>query len=155
MDVQIRDMLPQESDIKGFLHWKTWEETYSSLAEERFVTNMTLERCQNIARRWPQNTLVLVLDGQIVGYSCYSKEESGAGEVIAIYLLKEVQGMGLGRKLMDAAMTQLEGCNPISLWVLKGNDHAIGFYEHCGFQLTGEEKTIPMGTELRMTFSTK
>ena len=150
---EIREMRPEDYDAKGYVHWKSWQETYAGLIEERFILNQSLEKCQNIAHRWPQNTLVADLDGKIVGYSCYGKGEDGSGEVIAIYLLREAQGAGLGRKLMDVAMEQLAGCSPITLWVLRGNDHAIGFYEHYGFRLTGEEKVIPLGTELQMSYN--
>lgn len=51
---------------------------------------------------------------------------------------------------MDAAVRRLEDCKDVVLWVLKGNDHAIGFYEHYGFRLDGTAQTIPIGTVLRM-----
>ncbi len=151
--LEIREMRPEDYGAKGYVHWKSWQETYTGLIKERFILNQSLEKFQSIAHRWPQNTLVAEVDGKIVGYSCYGKGEDGSGEVIAIYLLKEVQGTGLGRKLMDAAIAQLADCSPITLWVLKGNDQAINFYKHYGFRLTGEEKAIPLGIELRMAYN--
>ena len=153
--LSIREMRPEDCDQKGYVHWKSWLETYTGLIEERFLTNQSLEKCQAIARRWPQNTLVAEQDGRIVGYACYSQDKNGAGEVMALYLLKEVQGTGLGRKLMDAAIGQLSGCSPITLWVLQGNNPAIGFYKHYGFRLSGESETLPLGTELRMIYEPK
>jgi len=95
--------------------------------------------------------LVAELDGKIVGFSCYGAQNA-QGEIFAIYLLREAQRLGLGRKLMDATIARLDNCDPIILWVLKGNDRAIGFYEHYGFRFDGVVKELPLGTELRMTY---
>lgn len=152
MDIQIAEMRPEDADAKGYVHWKSWQETYTGLMPEKYLANQTLEKCQTIARRWPDNTLLLKLDGRAVGFACYNRNDCGSGEIIALYLLKGAQGFGLGRKLMDAALHKLCGCTLIALWVLKGNDHAIGFYEHCGFRLDGVEKELPFGIELRMTY---
>lgn len=148
--IVIRAMQPEDADAKGYVHWKTWQETYAGLMDEKYLTSQTLEKCQTIAHRWPENTLVAELDGKIVGFSCYGKDASGTGEVFAIYLLKEVQGFGLGRKLMDATLHQLRDCPHVFLWVLEGNTQAIGFYEHYGFRMDGSKQNIPQGRELRM-----
>ena len=79
----------------------------------------------------------------------------GCGEVFAIYILKEAQGLGIGRKLMDAAFEKLSEYDTIVIWVLKGNDHAFGFYEHYGFKYHGVEAPILIGTpntELRLIY---
>lgn len=149
--LEIAKMRPDDYDQKSYVHWKSWQETYTGLMDERYIANQTLEKCRNIAHRWPGNTLLVHLDGQIVGYGCYISHEDGTGEISAIYLLKEAQGLGIGRRLMDALLEKLAGHHPIVLWVLKGNDRAIGFYEHYGFRMDGTEKTAPVGTELRMT----
>ena len=153
MNLTIRDMRPEDADEKGYIHYKTWQETYTGLIDEAYVNSQTLDKCRTMAHRWPKNTLLADLDGKIVGFSCYGTDDSGAGEVIAIYLLKEVQGRGLGRKLMDATLDCLTSCSSVFLWVLKGNDQAIGFYEHYGFRFDGISKELPIGTELRMSFT--
>lgn len=152
MSIQIREMRPEDANAKGFVHHKTWEETYTRLMDAQYIRSQTLERCQEIARRWPENTLVVELNGTIIGFSCYGRQDD-QGEVIAIYLLKEVQGLGIGRQLMDFTMTYLRGCTEISLWVLEGNDHAIGFYTHYGFHLDGTYQDTRVGRKLRMVYS--
>lgn len=152
MKLEIRDMRPEDMDDKGYVHWKSWQETYTGLIEPQYITSQSLEKCRNIAHRWPENTLVAELDSKIVGFACYGKTDPGANEIIAIYLLKEAQGLGLGRRLMDAAFLRLDPNRPVVLWVLKGNDQAIGFYAHYGFRLDGTTKDSSIGTELRMTY---
>lgn len=155
----IREMAPEDADEKGYVHWKSWQETYPGLVDAAYLSRLTLEKCRQTARRWPENTLVAQLDGRIVGFSCYcpcqSGDMPGCGEVSAIYVLKEAQGLGIGRALMDAAMARLSGCAAVMLWVLQGNDRAISFYEHYGFRFDGVCAPITLGTpntELRMVY---
>ena len=152
MDLEIRQMQPEDYDRKGYVHWKSWQETYAGLIDEAYLEKQSLEKCQAIVRRWPDNTLVAVLDGIVIGFGCFVQRDAGRGEISAIYILKEAQGKGIGRMLMDSLLMQLSGSNSIILWVLKGNDKAIHFYEHYGFRLTGVEKDIPLGTELQMCY---
>ena len=156
MELIIREQRPEDADGKGYVHWKSWQETYFGLMHEEDITRRTLESRQKIAREHPENTFVALLDGKVVGFSCYhpyyGDDLPGWGEVQALYILKEAQGLGLGRKLMDAAMDALSDYGSIALWVLKGNEQAIGFYQHYGFRLDGAETELPYGTCLRMAY---
>lgn len=159
MNIQIRDMRPGDMEAKAYVHWKSWQETYPGLVDEGYLSRLTLEKCQDIARRWPDNIIVAELDGKIVGFSgygpCRNPGYEGVGEVFSIYILKEAQGLGIGRKLMDAAIEKLRDFDSIVIWVLKGNDHAFHFYEHYGFRFEGTEAPILIGTpntELQLVY---
>ena len=145
-----------EMDEKGYVHGKSWQETYEGLMPQEYLENITLEKCIKMAHKWPQNTLLLKVDGNSVGFACVgkSKDTDGADEVIAIYLLKEYQGKKLGYALLKEAVSRLSDSPKIVLWVLKGNDHAIRFYQKFGFSFTGKEKALPFGTELQMEITT-
>lgn len=146
----IRPMTLEDADRKGYVHWKSCEETYTGLMDEAFLATSTLERCQQIAHAYPENTLVAELDGLIVGFGCWS----AGGEISALYILREYQGRGIGRQLMSALLAQLASRREVHLWVLHGNDNAIAFYEHMGFRLTGESipnKYSAIHPSLRMT----
>ena len=150
----IRPMTLSDAEGRGYVHWKSWQETYTGLMPQDQITKRTLESRQQIARDYPENTFVALLDGKVVGFSCYHSyygdDLPGWGEVQALYVLQEAQGLGIGRKLMDAAMQALSAYESIALWVLKGNEKAIGFYEHYGFRLDGAQSQLPYGTVLRM-----
>ena len=152
MNIEIRDMHPADYDQKGYVHWKSWQETYTGLIDEVYLEKQSLEKCQAIAQRWHGNTLVAVLDGVVIGFGCFIRHSNECGEISAIYILKEAQGKGIGKMLMDALVIQLVGCRTVNLWVLKGNGRAISFYEHYGFRLSGVEKVTPLGTELQMCY---
>ena len=56
---------------------------------------------------------------------------------------------------MNAAFEMLSAYNKIAVWVLKGNNRAIHFYEQYGFRFDGTEAEITLGTsntELRMIY---
>ena len=39
MNTEIREMRPEDADSKGYVHWKTWQETYTGLMEEKYLAN--------------------------------------------------------------------------------------------------------------------
>jgi len=139
-------------DEKGYVHWKSWHETYQNLLPDDYLKSVTLEKCTKMAHKLPQNTLLLKADGKAVGFSCTGKncDTENTNEIIAIYLLKEYQGKGLGYALMNKTLSTLPRNSKIILWVLKGNEKAICFYKKLGFVFNGKEKTLPFGIELQM-----
>lgn len=83
--------------------------------------------------------VVAEMEGEVVGFVSIgpSREEDGTGrgEVLAIYLLPEQWGQGIGRELMEAALDQLRqmGFREATLWVLDTNERAWRFYEAGGW----------------------
>lgn len=151
--MQIKDMETEE-EIKGkaYVHWKAWQEAYAGLLPQEFLQNTyTLERCQDWAFRYPQNTLVALVDSQVVGFACYGtssqKDLENAGELYAIYVLAEHYGKEIGYQLFQAALAKMANFATISLWVLEGNARAIAFYEKVGFRFDGVTKTVHLGAE--------
>lgn len=145
-----------EINGKGYVHWKSWHETYTGLVAPGYMEKLTLQRCIEMARRWPQNTLVAKDGDQVIGFVCYGKSETpDLGEIFAIYVLADYYGQKVGYERMNAAFQKLSAYPKIVLWVLKGNDRAIRFYERYGFRFDGTEKEIKLGTpntELRMVY---
>ena len=136
-----------EDEIRGkaFVHWKGWQDTYPGMMSRAYLDAMTLEKCEENAFRWLDNVLV-AKDGDrvvgFVGYGHHGPEDPDTGEVYALYVLPEYQGMGVGRQLLDAALDKLSAFPHLCLWAVKGNERAIRFYEKNGFRLNGEEKFV-------------
>ena len=157
MDIVIKKM-ETEAEIRGkaYVHWRAWQEAYPGLVSREYLEKLSLEKCEEIAFRFPENTLVAKEREQVLGFVCYGEgggEAPGVGEIFALYVLAERYGIGLGRRLMDAGLAQLRDCVQIRLWVLKGNARAIRFYEKCGFRPDGEEQELPAlsAREIRMS----
>ena len=148
-----------EIDGKGYVHFKAWHETYTKLVYAAYMSGMTEEACRRIARKWTDHILVAKDGERAIGFVGYGASRdaalSGCGEIFALYVLAEYHGQRVGYALMNAALEKLSDYRRIALWVLKGNDKAIRFYERYGFCFDGTEKEILLGTpntELRMVF---
>ena len=159
MTVIIKSMeTPEEIEGKSFVHWQTWREAYDDLLPAEFQETMTLERCRLFSQKYPENT-VIAMDGmKVVGFISYGNfrdKTMQAGEIIALYVLKDYYGKGIAQKLVKAALTALDSFSEIFLWVLKDNKRAIAFYQKMGFTFDGQEKMLELGKpikERRMVF---
>ncbi len=151
-----------ETDGKGYVHFKSWQETYSGLVDAAYLRDVTEEKCVKIAREWPDNLLVAKDGERVIGFAGYGPYRDdtlpGCGEVYALYVLASYHGQRVGYELMNAAFEKLAAFKTIALWVLKGNKRAIRFYQRYGFRPDGMEQEILLGTpntEIRMICANK
>ena len=133
-----------DDEIKGktYVHWKSWHEAYTGLVSQEYLDKFTLDKCEKMAYSWLDNVIIAKDEDRVVGFVAYGNREgesSATGEIIALYILSEYYGTGLGRQLMEAGLEQLAEYPQICLWVLKDNKRAIRFYEKCSFCPDGEE----------------
>lgn len=162
MTVIIKSMeTPKEIEGKSLVHWQMWREAYDDLLPAEFQETMTLERCRLFSQKYQENTLIAIGDLKVVDFISYGNfrdETMQAGEIIALYVLKDYYGKGIAQKLMKAALTALNHFSEIFLWVLKDNKRAIAFYQKMGFTFDGQEKILEFGKpikEKRMVFYSK
>ena len=160
MKIIIKTMeTPEEIEEKSLVHWQTWREAYDDLLPADFQETMTLEKCRFFSQKYPENTLIAMDEKKVVGfisYGNYRDETIQAGEIIALYVLKDYYGKGVSKQLMHAAFVALDQFSEIYLWVLKDNKRAIAFYQKMGFTFDGQEKILDLGKpvkELRMMCS--
>ena len=149
----------EEIESKSFVHWQTWREAYDEILPAEFQEQMTLDKCRFYSQKYPENTLIALDGAKVVGFVSYGDFRDPAriaGEIFALYVLKEYYGKGIGQQLMKAAFAALDGYQEIILWVLEDNKCAIAFYEKTGFVFDDEEKVIDLGKavkEKRMIYS--
>ena len=89
-ETEIKKMETEEETMgKAYVHWRSWHATYPGLVSPAYLNALTLEKCEEIARRWPDNILVAKDGVRVVGFVGYgeSTEEAGAGEIYALYVL--------------------------------------------------------------------
>lgn len=89
---------------------------------------------------------------KIVGF-LYAKKNENENAIQAIYVLPDVQGMGVGKKLIGVALEWLGQNKPVSLSVVKYNTQAISFYKKLGFEEDGNvppspASKLPSGKEM-------
>ena len=103
-------LVESESDVqgKGYVHWKSWMETYTGLIDQSFLdTRQTLENCIRMARMEKErniSTSILAKDNdKVVGFISFGENREdmpNTGEVYALYVLNEYQNKKIGYKLM-------------------------------------------------------
>ena len=160
MKIIIKTMeTPEEIEGKSLVHWQTWREAYDDLLPAEFQETMTLDRCRFFSQKYPENSLIAMDGKKVVGFISYGNfrdEAIQAGEIIALYVLKDYYGKGVSKQLMHAAFVALDQFSEIYLWVLKDNKRAIAFYQKMGFTFDGQEQILKLGKpvkELRMMCS--
>ncbi len=131
------------ADAKGIakVHVDSWRTTYSGIVPDEFLQQLSYESRENMWKRGIPNGHIFVAEnekGEIFGFACGGKERSGnyeyyQGELYAIYILKEYQGQGLGKKLIVPVVKQLldKNINTMLVLVLEENKSCL-FYEALG-----------------------
>ena len=149
MNLTIKQMeTAEEIEGKSRVHWQTWREAYDDLLPAEFQETITLERCRFFSQKYTENTLIAIDGMKVVGFISYGNfrdETIQAGEIMALYILKDYYGKGIAQKLVKAALNALDHFSEIFLWVLKDNKRAIAFYQKMGFTFDGQEKMLDLG----------
>ena len=132
--------MPDASGIAK-VHVDSWKTTYEGIVPDEFLQSLCYEERE---RRWrqaiPEGHVWVAADasGKVAGFASAGRERSGSypgydGELYAIYILKEYQGKGIGKKLVQAAADWLieQGMTSMTVLVLEDNP-AVSFYEALG-----------------------
>lgn len=159
MKLEVCEMQPGDRDGKAYVHYQSVHETYADLMDAEYLKRQTFEKCMETARKDPTSVLVAKADGKVVGFAGYGTyvgaDLEDFGEVYSLYVLSEYHGQKIGYALLNTALERLKEYDNIALWVLRGNERAIRFYEQYGFRFDGVEQEILLGTlnyKLRMVY---
>lgn len=141
LEIHIRRAI--KDDIPGIakVHADSWKTTYKGIFPNEILENITYEQrekqWENIFQKECNHQFRFVaetLNGEIVGFIDGGAERTGTyncdGELYAIYLLQEYQGMKIGQKLFQALLSECTNNNMRSLlvWVVTNNPSKT-FYE--------------------------
>jgi len=161
-ELLVRRAAPADVERLAEVHVRCWQETYRGMLSDGFLASrgpadrLPLWR-QLLESAEPAAVWVASDDGTVVGFGGTRRvppgeswhdcppPSSGDLELWGLYLLASHQGLGLGRRLLQAAV----GDSAASLWVAADNARAIGFYRHFGFTPDGAADVIPDWENLR------
>lgn len=143
------------------VHVDTWRTTYRGIVPDEHLANLSYEQRANvwyqILNQAPEdgNFTYVAEDevGEVVGFSNGGMERTGdpvyKGELVAIYILQNHQGKGIGRHLtrVVAERLHLSGINSMLVWVLADNS-ACQFYAALGGKLVHEKELEIAGKSL-------
>lgn len=150
----VRKALPADASGIARVHVDSWRTTYRGIIPDSVLDNLSVEKREN---HWKQDlrqgknwTFVAEnTEGEIVGFACSGPERTQAygydGELYAIYLLREYQRQGIGRRLVRSAAQALvaNGSRSLLVWVLAENP-SRRFYEALGGEKVAE-KPVTIG----------
>ncbi len=169
--VVVRRATPADAPAVARLHVDAWRWAYAGQMSDTVLAGLDVEARRRMWERAATSGRVTLLvaeqtgrdadAAEVVGFVCCGRSRDDdttdtTGEVSAIYLRREVQGTGVGRALMRAALGDLvaRGCTEATLWVLATNTLGRSFYERGGWRPDGlvreePEEDGPLLVELR------
>jgi ribosomal protein S18 acetylase RimI-like enzyme len=153
----VRRAEPEDAAGIAKVHVATWRTAYRGLLSDDFLASLNESA---YAERW-RRTLTAAQDrvfvaesaDGVIGFASAGKERAGengySGELYAIYVLREAQGHGHGRRLVQAVVGGLRelGLPDMIVWVLRDNVPARRFYERLGGTFV-REQPITIGSSL-------
>ncbi|HEX6404261.1 MAG TPA: GNAT family N-acetyltransferase [Pseudonocardiaceae bacterium] len=151
--LEIRDAQPSDAGDIAAVRIGSWQVAYRGLLPDHILAELSVpdrERTwRNILTDPPRRTAVLLATygATVVGFAAVGPDRDSTaapdrGELYAIYLRPDQQRRGIGTQLHNAAIDRLcdLGYTSASLWVLDGNEAAIGFYHRNGWAADGTRR---------------
>jgi GNAT superfamily N-acetyltransferase len=147
--ISFRRAVTKDAAAIGAVHVLSWRETYAELLPAALIDGLSVAARTAMWQAliaepaaWGGAAVcVAESDGEIIGFACCGaqrddrlRELGFGGEFGAVYVLESHQGLGVGRALMHRMARTLagRGHRAASLWVLRENLAARGFYEKLG-----------------------
>lgn len=165
MRLRIRECREDEIEELQRISYITYDETFRHLntpetmqkyLSESFNRDKLLGELRN-----PDSTFYLMhIDDSLVGYLKLNEapaqndiNDPMALEIERIYIYKQHQGKGLGKKLMKFALEKAAERKKRYAWlgVWEKNENAIAFYEKSGFKIAGKH-SFRMGDEIQLDY---
>ncbi|HEX4203773.1 MAG TPA: GNAT family N-acetyltransferase [Ktedonobacteraceae bacterium] len=160
MDIAIRPATVEDAAGIARVHVDSWRTTYQGIVPDEVLANLSYEKRQAIWERYNPNQrqdyrLLVAVDetGRIVGFAdsglTRDPDPDYPGELYAIYLLRECQGQGVGRMLVNNLVASMLTVN-ISAMLVKvlAENPACRFYEALGARYLRTEPIEIGGTQL-------
>lgn len=130
-----------------------WKSAYRGIIDDEYLDNLNykdrIERFRNKYEK--EKSIVYIENEEILGFCRLGESREGLenyGEIIALYVKKDVHGKGIGRKLVNKAKEILKsrGYEKMILWCLKENKPARNFYQKVG-GILGKERKFEIGNK--------
>lgn len=132
---------------------RIWETTYRGIYPDAKIDGYDMpaqeEKFASIVRNGKMSLYVAEKDGNLLGYMCYGENFRKAfgktNEILLLYVLKEYQGQGIGRRFFQIARDGLRamGCKEFLIACNKYNVPAQDFYRAMGGRLIQTDEDNP------------
>ena len=158
----VREARQEDAAAIARVHVDSWRTSYRGIVPEGFLADMSYEDFEDRWRGWLQSVedprwayrVAELPWGWIVGFASGGPRwgptyNDYAGELYALYLLREHQHAGIGRRLFGSVARGLAegGSTSLLAWVLSRNP-SRRFYEAVGGELLGSQEIEIGGARL-------
>jgi len=136
----IRVATVQDAGAIARVHVESWQTTYAGIVPAAYLANLDVGQREASWREWltlDVDVFVAEVDGEVVGFvgggAIREPLEGFDAELFAIYLLRDVQGRGIGMALLRRLTGSLKerGYKSMVAWVLEDNSSGE-FYSWSG-----------------------
>jgi [ribosomal protein S18]-alanine N-acetyltransferase len=151
--VQIVEAKAEDANAIGFIQSQTWLCAYPNpkmgISKEDIEKKLKEFKQKGDARilaemqKENSKTWVANVGEKIVGFVGVQKL-GDEGKILALHVLPENQGQGIGTELLKTAQNWLKDIKKITVEVVNYNESAIAFYEKFGFIKAGEANDDPI-----------
>jgi ribosomal protein S18 acetylase RimI-like enzyme len=146
MEFTIRRATVEDAEAIAFVHVESWRTTYVGIVPDAFIASLSVEvRTERWKEQFaaghshifvaedPSGIFGFASGGQLRAAKDGSTIAGYDGELYAIYLLREHQRRGAGRRLVQALVDALRtsGFKSMVVWALQENA-AVSFYQRLG-----------------------
>jgi L-amino acid N-acyltransferase YncA len=151
--ISIRVAEVRDATAIAHVHVQSWLTTYKGIVPEEYLASLNEAERVPLWQDWLTREIgifVAEIEGKIIGFAGGGaiREPLNAydSELYTLYLLKEAQGRGIGKALLEAVISDLvqKGYKSMLVWVLEQNP-AIRFYEKTSAQYI-TSKQIEIGS---------
>jgi GNAT superfamily N-acetyltransferase len=145
MTVEVRPLEQSQIETVACLFHHVWHETQAPLQHPAVATLRDFRFFNKRIEQRAPRTLVASLNGQVVGFTCWSP-----GFLNSLFVAPSARGTGVSTALCEAAETAIQdhGATTMSLDCIKDNWRARHFYEKRGWRvdhLHDDDDTRPAG----------
>ena len=151
VEVTVRRAVPEDASAIAQIHVRSWQVAYRGVMPDEVLEGLSVVQREQFwrgaAAMEPEAGAVFVAasGADVLGFCAFATPsrdaDAGVAEIGAIYVDPPAWRSGVGRALMEAALTELRrnGWRSVTLWVLAKNRRAREFYARFGFEPDGAE----------------
>jgi GntR family transcriptional regulator len=141
----VRVARPDDADQLATVFIEAWRGSYRGVVDDTIIDALyhpdVASWLRNLVENTAARTVVAEKNGQVLGFTRFGDETGNPsrGHVFALYVDPSESGHGVGRRLLDRAIGELDpmSTREVSLWVFEDNERARRFYQAAGFAPDG------------------
>ncbi|MGC2167605.1 MAG: GNAT family N-acetyltransferase, partial [Acidimicrobiales bacterium] len=141
----VRVARPDDADQLATVFIEAWRGSYRGVVDDTIIDALyhpdVASWLRNLVENTAARTVVAEKNGQVLGFTRFGDETANParGHVFALYVDPAQSGHGVGRRLLERAIGELDpmSTREVTLWVFEDNQRARRFYQAAGFAPDG------------------